>query len=155
MLKEYLELGQIVGTHGVRGELRVNPWCDSPEFIKQFKKIYFDSHGNNEVRVISSRPHGNVALMKLDGVDSVEQASALRNKIIYMKRADAKIKEGSYFIAELIECTVVDADDENIVYGTLCDVSETGANTLNQKTAKSIFCRQFRPLLKMLTLKRE
>ena len=38
MLKEYLELGQIVGTHGVRGELRVNPWCDSPEFIKQFKK---------------------------------------------------------------------------------------------------------------------
>lgn len=128
MLKEYLELGQIVGTHGVRGELRVNPWCDSPEFVKQFKKVYFDSHGQKEVRVISSRPHGNVALMKLEGVDTVEQASALRNKVVYMKRADAKKKEGSYFIAELIDCTVIDFDDEKKIYGVLCDVSETGAN---------------------------
>ncbi|MCQ2472144.1 MAG: ribosome maturation factor RimM [Clostridia bacterium] len=128
MIKEYLEVGQIVGTHGVRGEIRLNPWCDSPEFVKQFKTLYFGSNGQNGVKVLACRPHGNVALIKLDGVDTVEAASALRNKILYMKRSDAKISEGSYFIAELCDCTVVDADDENKVYGILTDVSETGAN---------------------------
>ena len=42
MIKDYLEIGQIVGTHGVRGELRVQPWCDSPEFFKKFKTLYYD-----------------------------------------------------------------------------------------------------------------
>lgn len=128
MIKEYLEIGQIVGTHGVRGEIRLNPWCDSPEFVRQFKTLYFDAHGNKSVKVVSSRVHGNVALLKLDGVDSVESASALRNKILFMKRADAKIDDGSYFIAELVDCRVIDADDESVEYGVLSDVSETGAN---------------------------
>lgn len=128
MIKEYLEIGQIVGTHGVRGEIRLNPWCDSPEFVRQFKTLYFDAHGSKSVKVVSSRVHGNVALLKLDSVDSVESASALRNKILFMKRADAKIDDGSYFIAELIDCRVIDADDESVEYGVLSDVSETGAN---------------------------
>ncbi len=128
MKKEYLEVGQIVGTHGVRGELRVNPWCDAPAFLKQFHTLYFSPNGTGAVKVTACRPHGNVALLKLEGVDTVEAASALRNKVLYMKRSDAHIAEGSYFIAELIDCTVVDADDESIVYGVLSDVSETGAN---------------------------
>lgn len=128
MIKEYLELGQIVGTHGVRGEIRLNPWCDSPDFVKQFKTLYFDAQGQKSIKVVSGRVHGNVALLKLEGVDSVESASALRNKILYMKRADAKLRDGSYFIAELIDCRVIDADDENVEYGILSDVSQTGAN---------------------------
>lgn len=128
MIKEYLEIGQIVSTHGVRGELRVNPWCDSPDFIKQFKTLYFDKKGERAVTVTACRPHGNIALVKLEGIDTVESASALRNKILYMKRSDAKIAEGSYFIAELKDCTVVDFDDESRAYGILSDVSETGAN---------------------------
>ena len=128
MIKEYLELGQIVGTHGVRGEIRLNPWCDSPDFVKQFKTLYFDAQGQKSIKVVSGRVHGNVALLKLEGVDSVESASALRNKILFMKRADANLRDGSYFIAELIDCRVIDADDESVEYGVLSDVSETGAN---------------------------
>ena len=128
MIKEYLEVGQIVGTHGVRGEVRVNPWCDSPEFIKQFKTLYYDKNGQSSVKVVVCRPHGNVALLKLDGVETVEAAAAMRNKVLFMKRSDAKIAEGSYFIAELCDCTVIDADDTDKVYGILTDVSETGAN---------------------------
>lgn len=128
MIKEYLELGQIVGTHGVRGEIRLNPWCDSPDFVKQFKTLYFDAQGQKSIKVVSGRVHGNVALLKLEGIDSVESASALRNKILYMKRADAKLRDGLYFIAELIDCRVIDADDENVEYGILSDVSQTGAN---------------------------
>ena len=128
MIKEYLDIGQIVGTHGVRGDLRVNPRCDTPDFIKQFKTLYFDKKGEKSVKVIACRTHGNLALLKLDGIDTVEAAAALRNKVLYMKRSEAKIADGSYFIAELVDCTVVDADDESKVYGILSEVSETGAN---------------------------
>ncbi len=128
MIKNFLAVGQIVGTHGVRGELRVNPWADSPEFLKQFKTLYYDSEGKNSVKVVSSRPHGNVVLMKLDGIDTVEAASAMRNKRLYMRRSDAKLADGVYFIEELVGCDVFDADDEGKRYGKISDVSETGAN---------------------------
>lgn len=128
MIKEFLEVGQIVGTHGVRGELRLNPWADSPEFLKQFKTLYYDGKGEKSVKVIAARPHGNVVILKLDGIETVEAASAMRNRVMYIRRADAKIADGSYFIEELIGCKVFDADDESICYGTLDDVSETGAN---------------------------
>lgn len=128
MIKDFLAVGQIVGTHGVRGEMRVNPWADSPEFLKQFKTLYYDCEGKQSVKVISARPHGNIVLMKLEGVESVEAASALRNKRLYMKRADAKLDEGVYFIEELIGCEVFDADCAEKCYGKISDVSETGAN---------------------------
>ena len=105
MIKNFLAVGQIVGTHGVRGEMRVNPWADSPEFLKQFK-----------------------TLMKLEGIDTVEAASAMRNKRLYMRRSDARLPDGVYFIEELIGCDVFDADDTDKRYGKISDVSETGAN---------------------------
>lgn len=128
MRKEFLELGQIVGTHGVRGEMRLNPRCDSAEFAKKFKTVYFDERGNVPVKVISCRPHGNAALIKLEGTDTVEQAQALRNRVIYIKRSDVNLPDGQWFIAELIGCTVFDADNTSTVYGKLSDVMQTGAN---------------------------
>ena len=128
MKKDFLETGEIVGTHGVRGEMRVNPWCDSPAFLKKFKKLYLDANGQKCLDVKAVREHGNVALVTVDGIDTVEKAQAMRGKVIYIKRDDAKIPKGSYFIAELIDCTVYDADDESVVYGIITDVSMTGAN---------------------------
>ncbi|MDD6022025.1 MAG: ribosome maturation factor RimM [Oscillospiraceae bacterium] len=127
MLKRYLEVGQIVGTHGVRGEVRINPWCDTPEFLKKLKKLYFDADGSSAVNVVSSRVHGNIVLAVLEGVSSIEEASKLRNKIVFMDRNDAHIKKNSYFIQDLIGCRVVDADDGG-EYGELSGVSQTGAN---------------------------
>ncbi len=128
MIKDFLAVGQIVGTHGVRGEMRINPWADSPDFLKQFKTLYYDSEGKSGVKVISARPHGNIVLMKLDGIDTVEAASAMRNKKLYMRRSDARLADGVYFIEELIGCDVFDADDGEKRYGVISDVSETGAN---------------------------
>jgi len=128
LIKRFLEAGQIVGTHGVRGELRVNPWCDSPAFLTQFATLYFDADGQRPVRVLSCRPHGNVALLTLEGVDSLNAAAAMRGRTLYMRRSDAALEEGAYFVAELIGCEVRDDDDESKRYGTLADVSRTGAN---------------------------
>ena len=128
MIKPFLEAGKIVSVHGLKGEVRVQPWSDSGEFLKAFKTFYFDKKGEKSVRVISLRPHGNVVIVKLEGTDTVEEANALRGKMLYLKREDAKLKEGQYFISELIGCSVYDADDESIFYGRISDVSFTGAN---------------------------
>ena len=128
MLKRYLEIGKIVNTHGIRGEVRVDPWCDSPEFFKRFKTLWFDKNGEKGVKVLSCRPHGNIVILMLEGIDSIEKANLLRNRVLYMNREDANLPKGRFFIQDLIGCKVIDADDESKVYGTLADVSETGAN---------------------------
>ncbi len=128
MIKEFLEIGEIVGTHGVRGELRVNPWCDSPDYMAKFKTLYFDSNEGCAVQIKAARPHGNIVLLKINGVETVEAAQKLRGKVLYIKRSDAKLPKNKFFIAELIGCKVYDADNEEICYGELTDVSQTGAN---------------------------
>ena len=128
MRHPFLEIGKIVGTHGVRGEVRVEPWCDEPAFMKRFKTLYFDKTGARPVNVLACRPHGNVVILKLDGVDTVEQAAALRGKVLFMRREDAKLPKTQFFIQDLIGCAVFDADDPTRCYGTLTDVSKTGAN---------------------------
>ena len=127
MLLSYLEVGQIVGTHGIAGEMRVQPWCDSPDFLTKFKTLYTDKNGENAVKVKSSRVHKNIVLIKLPGITTIEQAERMRGKVLYISRKDADIADGEWFIQELIGCTVFDADTGKD-YGILSDVSKTGAN---------------------------
>jgi 16S rRNA processing protein RimM len=127
MRRQYLELGKIVGTHGVRGEMRVQPWCDSPAFFQQFHTLYFSRDGESPATVVSCRPHGNVMLVKLGGIDTMEAAATLRGRVLFMNRGDVTLAEGDYFIQDLIGCRVTDADTGRL-YGTLTDVSATGAN---------------------------
>lgn len=130
MIKDYLEIGQIVSTHGIKGEIRLNPWCDGPEFVKKFKTLYRDDKGNEAFKVLSCRPHGNVAVIKLEGVDTVEAARALKNTVLYMKRSDVNLPAGKWFISELIGCDVLDADDNTIVYGKIKDIDSGMANDI-------------------------
>ncbi|MEG1819211.1 MAG: ribosome maturation factor RimM [Oscillospiraceae bacterium] len=127
MILDFIEIGEIVGTHGVKGEMRVNPWADSPEFMKNFKTLYLDKHGQKSVKVSGCRPHGNVVLLMLDGIETVEQASVMRGKTLYMKRSDANLEKGNYFVQELVGCKVIDAETEKS-YGIMSQVSFTGAN---------------------------
>ena len=134
MLQPYLEAGKIVGTHGIKGELRVEPWCDSPEFLKKFKTLYWKESGEyRPVRVKSARVHKNLALLQLDGVDSIEDGDVLRGRVLYLAREDAKLPKGRYFIADLIGVEVVDADNGRS-YGAITDVIKTGANDVYQVT---------------------
>ena len=127
MLKKYLETGKIVGTHGVKGMVRVQPWCDSSDFLCKFKTLYTDSLGNNSIKVISAKPHGNIVIMSIKGVDSIDKAEALRNKVIYINRDDVTLPRGRYFIDDLVGCNVYD-NDTNAHLGKISEVSATGAN---------------------------
>lgn len=125
MVKEFLEGGKIVGTHGVRGEMRVECWCDSPQVLAKIKTLYFDE-GKEKIKV-QSRTHKNMVLMKIPGVESIEQADLLRGKIVYIKRSDMKLDKGVHFVQDLIGLEVVDAETGE-TYGVVKDVLRTGSN---------------------------
>lgn len=128
MIKEYLELGKIVGTHGVRGEMKLDYWCDTPEFVKKFKTVFLDNEGNRSLDILSARAHKNQVLLTVKGVDTIEKAEVYRNTVLYIRRNDVGLKDGAWFIAELLGCTVYDADDPGVIYGVIGDVYNTGAN---------------------------
>ena len=134
-MKEYLEIGKIVGTHALKGEVRVEPWCDSPEFIKKFKNLYFDE-GALKLPVESVKIHKTIAIVKLKGTNSVEEADLLRGKVLYMKRSDAKLPKGRYFVQDIIGLTAVNDEDEELIYGEITNVYPTGANDVYEITAE-------------------
>ena len=99
MKQQYLQTGKIVSTHGVRGEVKLLPWADSPEFLLQFDTLWI---GGRACRVESSRVQKTCVLIKLAGIDTVEAASALRDQVVSIDRADAQLPQGSIFIADLL-----------------------------------------------------
>lgn len=125
MVKKFLEGGKIVGTHGVRGEMRVECWCDSPQFLAKFTTLYLNE-GQEKLKV-KSRAHKNMVLMKVPGVDTIEQADLYRGKVLYINRSDIKLDKGAYFVQDMIGLSVVDSNTDE-VYGTINDVLKTGSN---------------------------
>lgn len=126
MKKQYLECGKIVTTHGVLGEIKAQPWMDSPEELASLPRIYL-APGEAPLRVLAARVHKDMVLLRLEGVDTMDAAQALRGKILWMNREDLELAEGEYFIQDLIGMEVFDADSGEC-YGSLLDVTETGAN---------------------------
>ena len=120
MRLQFLEAGQIVTTHGVRGEVKLLPWADSPEFLVDFKRVVIDT---KEYKVENCRIQKSCNLLKLAGIDTVEAGQALRDKIVKVYRSDAP--EGLIFAAELIGMEVY-ADTEMI--GKITDVLDYPGN---------------------------
>lgn len=126
MIKDYLEIGQIVGTHGVRGELRVQPWCDSPEFFKSSKRSTTTHTVKKRGRCLRSPPREYCAAAPRRLRHGRKGRLAQRQGALYAPQRRASQK-GDWFIAELIGCRAEDANSGK-VYGTVTDVSQTGAN---------------------------
>lgn len=105
MKKRFLEAGKIVNTHGVRGEIKIQPWADSADFLKGFSIFYIDG---KPFRVSMSRVHKGCLMALLDGISSVESAETLRDKIISIDRNDAHLAPGSYFLQDVIGMQAVD-----------------------------------------------
>lgn len=126
MQKKYLEIGKIVTVHGLNGTVKVQPWCDDAEFLCEFDVLYRGTQAI-PMEIEQARVQKNMALVKFKGVDTVEQAQALRNTVLYMDRDDVELEDGTYFIQDLLGLSVVDVDN-GTDYGTIADVLQTGAN---------------------------
>ena len=120
----FLEAGRIVNTHGVHGELRLQPWADSPGFLAGFKRLYIDGA---PVEVVSARVHKGCVIAAFDGVTDIDAALKLKNKIVLVDRDDADPGEGRYFVADLIGLRAVDAGTGSEL-GTVADVLSLPAN---------------------------
>ena len=104
-MTEFLDCGQIVNTHGVHGEVRILPWADSPDFLRRFRTLYLDGA---PLQVASCRVHKGSVITGFQGVDTVERAMALKGRTVQIRRADAALPEGSFFLADIIGLDVVD-----------------------------------------------
>jgi 16S rRNA processing protein RimM len=123
MRKQYLEAGVITATHGIRGAVRIQPWCDDPGFLCGFGRFFIDSR---EIKVISAAVHKTIVICTLEGVDDMEAAIRLKGKVISINRDDAEIEEGRYFIQDLIGITVTDRNLGEL--GKITDVMTMPAN---------------------------
>lgn len=135
MKNKYLDAGKIVNTHGIRGEIKIYPLCDSPEFLLEFDRFFIDKE---EVEVISSRVHKNVTLMKLKGIEHIDQAEAMVGKILQINCDDVELDDGQYFIEDLIGLRVIDADSGK-EYGKLKSVIQTGANDVYEVQGEKLY----------------
>lgn len=125
-MKQFLEVGKINNTHGVKGELKLALWCDDISYLKQLKVLYLDGKGEKPVKLLSARPQKDLAIIKLDGYDSIEKAEEIKGKVLYCNRDDAVIDENANYIADLIGCYIVDIDTEE-EYGQVKDVLNYGS----------------------------
>lgn len=120
MKLEFLEVGEIVSTHGVRGEMKLLPWADGPEFLCGFSRVRI---GQKEYKIESCRVQKSCNLIKIFGVDTVEAAQLYRGKIVEIFRQDAA--DDLIFAAELIGMTVVCNGEE---VGKIADVLDYPGN---------------------------
>ena len=120
MKLEFLEAGEIVSTHGVRGELKVLPWADGPDFLCDYSRVRIEG---TEYKVESCRVQKSCNLLKIKGVNTMEAAQAMRGKVVEIFRCDAP--EDLIFAAELIGIRVYDGENE---IGILEDVLDYPGN---------------------------
>jgi len=120
--KEYLEIAKIINTHGVRGAVKLEPWCDTPDVLKRIKTLYLDNGTAFAVSDIKTI-NGRFPVVSLSGIETVEQAVKLKNKILFAKRADVPLAPGAHFICDLIGLPVIDAATGRH-YGILSDVMQ-------------------------------
>ena len=126
MKHRYLEAGKIVNTHGIAGEVKIMPWADDPDFLLDFKTLYLDG---TPISVQSARVHKNAVLVKLEGINDINEAMKIKNKIVSIDREDAALEEGAFFLADLYGLEVRDADSGNVL-GTISDVLTPPANNV-------------------------
>ena len=105
--KQYIEAGRIVNTHGVRGEVKIEVWLDSAEFLRSFKRVFI---GEREIKIESAFVHKGFLIAKLEGVDDVNTAMTFKGREISILRADAKLPKGAFFISDIIGASVVTED---------------------------------------------
>lgn len=123
--QKFIEAGRITNTHGIAGEVRIEVWLDSPQFMKKFKRLFVNGC---ELRLSAARIHKECLIAKIDGIDDINAAMPLKGKTVFIDREDAKLPKGSYFIQDIIGAKVIDEQGNEI--GILKEVMESPAQNI-------------------------
>lgn len=120
---EIIEIGQIVNTHGIRGEVKLNPWTDDIYDLVDLE-VFYDKD-SKPLKVESSRVHKNVLIIKFSGVNTMNDAEKMKGKTLYTEKTP--LPEGRYYIKDLTGLTAFECEEK---LGELTDVFNTGANDI-------------------------
>ncbi|HSQ88670.1 ribosome maturation factor RimM [Romboutsia sp.] len=123
----HFKIGQIVNTQGLKGEVRVYTYTDDIDRFDELETFYLGKDREKTWEVEKVRYKGNMVIMKIKGIDRVEDAEKLKNKFMYVSREDSReLQEGEFFISDMIGMDVYTVDGEHI--GVLDEVLQYAAN---------------------------
>ena len=135
---DFLEVGKIINTHGLRGEVKISPWTDSYEDFEEFSRVYTKTHA--ELTVDGVKYQKNNLIVKFREINSIEEAEKYKNAVLYLPKEElGELPENVYYIADLLDSAVFSETGEKI--GILCDVFSTGSNDvydIRRENAKNL-----------------
>lgn len=131
MLQQYLQVGVIISTHALKGEVKVFPTTDNIRRFDDLKKVLVSEdadRGGTSLEVESVRYFKNLVILKFKGIDRIEDVQKYLKKDVYVAREDAvPLAEGQYYVADLYGMAVV-REEDGALLGHISDVLSTGAN---------------------------
>ena len=128
--KRFLECAKIINTHGVKGDVKLESFCDSPDILCDLEKVYFkEGEVFRPARILRASIFKNIVIASIEGIDDIDKAIPLKGVIIYADREDFELDEGSYFIVDLIGLDVIDIESGE-KYGKVADVINRGASDI-------------------------
>ena len=158
MKQEYFEIGQIVNHFGIKGMVKVNPFTNDISQFEELKSVLVEKNGKLlDIQIEEVKYSKNQILLKLKGIDTVEEAEKYRNCYIKIARENAKkLPKNTYFIADLLGLTVY--TDENILLGKVEDIYNSGANdiyVIKSDDGKQILLPAIKEVIKQIDLEQE
>ncbi len=122
----YLECGKIINTHGCRGEVKAEPWTDTPRDLLDLGRVFIgEGEDKQEIKITRGAVmQGRFLLLGLEGVTTMDAADALRGTTLYAAREDFHLEEGQYFLSDVMGLPVVDAREgrEGVTLGVVEDI---------------------------------
>ncbi len=130
MKENFLKVGQIINTHGVRGEMKVYPLTDYKERFEELEYVYLeDSIAHKKIYIDNVKYKNNIVILKVKGIESLNDAEKLKTKYIFIDRADSrKLPEDTFLVADLIGLKVY--TEQNELIGTINDVIQSAGNDI-------------------------
>ncbi|ATD54947.1 ribosome maturation factor RimM [Clostridium chauvoei] len=123
-MRDILRVGKIVNTHGLKGEMKVIPLTDDPKRYNDLESVLINGE---ERKILGCKFQKDRVIVKIEGINTIEEAEKYKNKYMEIYREDAvELEEDCYFIADLIGCTVIDTEGKNL--GKIYDVLQTKNN---------------------------
>ncbi len=130
MSQKYIECAKIINTHGCHGALKLESWCNTPDDLAALARVFIcDKDVYKQYKVKKSSVFKQFVIVELDGITDMDEAMALKNKILFADREDFALEDGEYFISDIIGVPVIDADSGK-KYGTVSDIINRGASDI-------------------------
>lgn len=126
LIADYLKIGQIVNTQGLKGEMRVYPLTDYKERFEEIDSLFVGEDFSKKTAIEKVRYKKNMVILKLKGIDHINDVEKLRDKYLYVDKSDRELDDDTYYVQDIVGSKVYTVDGEYV--GVMDDVIQTGGS---------------------------